>query len=326
MTSREQRAALIEDFGTKKARKAAREATENAILSNAPDGEPDATAEAVLSSMKDDPNHVSRDEVQEIAQAAKPIPKHNPDASHPSEFYPLETLVPNGLSTLHQLPIKEWQKAVNDGKAINTNSRYVSGRVEAIVRSGDTTHLQILRLILALVGLVNSLKRAPGRPPSSRKLPPESELRRVLSGEVGGDDNDASPATTASIPESVISAIRRSFAPQGPMLSKKDIMLIHTTICALTLHIPPISGGKIYSNSQDELATFPEDIRSDLQVNQETVRLYFRELGCKSNSPLESEYAKFGVVKGKQQATRMRVMRLRLPVVFPKLKQGRRIA
>lgn len=212
--------------------------------------------------------------------------------------------------------------------AINTISRYVSRRVEAIVRSGETTHLQILRLILALVGLVHSLKRAPGQPPTSRKLPPESQLRGILSSDTGSDDKDGdatSSVTTALIPESIVKAIRRRFAPQGPMLTRKDIMLIHTTICALTLHIPPISGGRIYSNSHDELATYPDDIRNDLQVNQEDIRMYFRELGCKSNRPLESEYAKFGVVKGKQQATRMRIMRLRLPVVFPQLKQGRRV-
>lgn len=324
MTFREQRAALVEDFGTKKARKAAREIAQNDILKNDPDGKPDGAAEAVISSINE-PNRVSRDEIQDITQAAKPIPKHNPDASHPSEAYPLETLVPNGLSTLRQLPIEEWQKAVNDGMAINTISRYVSSRVEAIVRSGDTTHLQILRLILALIGLVHSLKRAPGQPSTSRKLPQESHLRGILSSDAGGADSEATSVTTALIPERIVSAIRRKFAPQGPMLSKKDITFIHTTICALSLHIPPISGGKLYFNAQDELATYPEDIRHDLQVTQETIRSYFRELGCRYNSPLESEFAKFGVVKGKQQATRMRIMRLRLPLDFPKLKQGRRV-
>ncbi|KAK2766042.1 DNA-directed RNA polymerase I subunit rpa49 [Arachnomyces sp. PD_36] len=332
LTSREQRNVLISDFGTKKARKAAREAVENAIIRDpaavgtSGNGEPDASATAVLDTIKtDDPDHLSRADLQEIAQAAKPIPKPNLDATHPSEVYPLETLVPGGLSALHQIPVEEWRKAVKDGVSINTISRYVSSRVEPIIESGDATHLQILRLILILLVLSRSLGKAPGKGPNSKKMPSESQLRTLLASDVGGESEGTS-VSTLPLPDTLLSSIRHTFAPTSPILTRKEIMLLHTTICALTLHIPPIAGGKCYDNVPGELATYPADIRNDLQVTEDGVRVLFRELGCRVGCRVkEGEGKKFGV-QGKQMAAKVRVVRLRVPVSWPTLKMGRRVA
>ncbi|KKK17974.1 hypothetical protein P175DRAFT_0450564 [Aspergillus ochraceoroseus IBT 24754] len=333
-TMRAQRTELTYTFGTKKSRKATQSMAENAQLSNAPEGAATAAESALLQSM---PEESATDLASKTAamqaqvQAAKPVPTANLDANHPSEVYAIETLVPNGKATLRQLPIKDWQETISAGGAVATTSRYVSNRIDAVVESGNTTHLQILRFILVLLEFARCLRSgkasaASGR--GSKKLPARDDLRRILSSATKQDSTSAEGNNNSSntIPDPVIDAIRRKFAPQGSYLSKNDITLLHTTICALSLHLPPqptqdgvptAHGG----NTPNELATDPADLRDDLQLENITILQYFRELGCRVDKPRETEFAKWGV-RGKAEAATRRVARLKIPVVFPKVSRG----
>lgn len=342
---RDQRNALTYAFGTKQSRKAAQSVAENAQLSNAPPGAPTSAAEsALLSSMPaesrpDAPSSPSKAaSVQAEIQAAKPLPKANLSATHPSDVYLIENLVPNGLATLRQLPgVKEWQTAVESGAAVQTSSRYVAKRVEAVVRSGNVTHLQILRYILLLLEFSRSLRKGPSSssagtaaaaPPGSKRLPPRDDLRRILSSTTGSKNDPAAAANP--VPDPVIDSLRRKHAPQGSYLTKNDITLLHTTICALTLHIPPQpakDGGSssLGGNSPNELATDIADIRDDLVLSNDEIVRYFRELGCRVDKPRESEYAKWGIKPGagaKAEAAARKIARLRVPVEFPKVSRG----
>ncbi|OJI98983.1 hypothetical protein ASPVEDRAFT_50551 [Aspergillus versicolor CBS 583.65] len=328
-TMREQKTDLTYTFGTKKSRKATESMAENAQLSNAPEGAATAAESALLQSM---PADAARDiaaksaAVQAEIQASKPLPPANLDAKHPSEVYPIENLVPNGNATLRQLPIKDWQDTISSGLEVITSSRYVANRIYDVVESGNTTHLQILRFVLVLIELTRALGSGkPGRGP--KRLPSRDDLRQLLSGGSKNANDDPSP----QIPDPVIDAIRRKFAPGGSTLSKNDITLLKTTICALTLHIPPQpvkdgiptpNGG----NTPNELATDPSDLRDDLQCENADIQQYFRELGCRVDKPRETEFAKWDVRGGKAQAATMRIARLKLPVEFPKVSRagGRR--
>ncbi|KAL1969006.1 hypothetical protein VTN77DRAFT_840 [Rasamsonia byssochlamydoides] len=323
---RDQRNALTHAFGTKASKKAAQSIAENALLSNAPAGAANAAESAILSSIPAEAIAEASTKaatLQAEIQAAKPVPPANTSASHPSDVYPIDVLVPNGLSTLRQLPVKEWQDAVAAGNAITTTSRYVAHRVEAVVKSGNTTHLQILRFILILLEFARCLRRGKATdPPGSKRLPPREDLRRILS-----SSGSPSSSSSSQLPDPVIDAIRRKFAPQGGLVSRTEFTLLHTTICALSLHIPPTparDGGSssLGGNAPNELATDPSDLRDDLRLDNPTVTQYFRELGCRIDKPRESEFAKWGIKGGKVEAAARRIARLRVPVEFPKVSRG----
>lgn len=262
--------------------------------------------------------------LQATIQANKPVPRANTAAAHPADVYPLAELVPGGLSVLRQVPIpQDWQDASRRGKSLtNSSSRFVARRVDKVVRSGDTTQMQLLRFIQLLLDLTRALRRGnPTDARGTRRLPPRDDLRRILS---SSSSNNNTP-----IPDAILDAVRRRFcsAGNGAALSLVDQTLLHTTICALSLHIPPSmheastasdsSGG----NAANELATDPSDLRDDLRLDNTKILQYFRELGCRVDKPRETEYAKFGIKGGKVEAAASRVVRLRVPVEFPKVRK-----
>ncbi|KAF9890928.1 DNA-directed RNA polymerase I subunit rpa49 [Aspergillus nanangensis] len=332
-TMRAQRTELTNTFGTKQSRKAAQSLAENAKLSNgAQAGVASAAESAILSAM---PAGSATDmaskaaAVQAEVQAAKPLPQPNLAASHPSDVYPLETLVPGGLATLRQLPgVKEWQTAAEAGQGITATSKYVVRRIEAVANSGNVTQLQVLRFIFLLLEFLKCLRSGGRDPkgaagPGSKRVPPREDLRRALSSLTGDQDIE----TAELVPDPVIDAVRRKFVPTGQFLNKNDITLLHTTICALSLHIPPQPSKDGGSSSQggnaaNELATDPSDLRDELRVESSVILQYFRELGCRIDKPRETEFDKWGIKGGKAEANTRRVARLRVPVEFPKVSRG----
>ncbi|KAI5285795.1 DNA-directed RNA polymerase I subunit rpa49 [Ascosphaera aggregata] len=315
-TIREQRNALTEAFGTKQALRSVRSLAENALLYNA-EGSPNAVESALLSTMPNDSASKAQQKQAEI-QAAKPLPTPNMAATAPADVYSIESLVPNGLATLRNMPVSEWEEAVENGAAVTTTSRFVAHRVENCVNYGNKTTLQVLRFILLLMEFAKCLKPARGggaaAGPGSKKLPPREDLRKILTAGTG----DGVAKSSEYIPESVLDALRRRFVPQGTIMAKTDITLLHTTICALSLHIPPTAKG--FPNAS-ELSTDPADLRDDLRLDASVTQQYFRELGCRVDKPRETEYALWGV-KTKAEGNARRIARLRIPVEFPKLSRG----
>ncbi|PGH15788.1 hypothetical protein AJ79_02168 [Helicocarpus griseus UAMH5409] len=331
-TNWSQRTALTSAFGTKQSIKAIQSLAENALLSNsAPGSAPTAAENALLSSLPPTSSSPSKTKVQAEIQAAKPLPQPDLSATQPAQVYTIDSLVPNGASTLRQMPIREWQEAIGAGEPVLSSSRFVAHRVDHVVNSGNKTLVQLLRFIAVLIEFARCLKPSRGggggagstsMAAGSKKLPPREDLRRILSGAPAttstAAEGTSSSGKTAILPDSLLDALRRKFVPQGSFLSKSDITFLHTTICALSLHIPPETGF-----SGNELATDPADLRDDLRLDYMTVQQYFRELGCKVEKPRESEFAKWGV-KSKVEAGARRIARLRVPVEFPKVSRGGR--
>lgn len=332
-TMRAQRTALTNTFGTKQSRKAVQSMAENAQLSNAPTGAVPKAGAALISSMPANTasGRAKENAVQAEVQAAKPLPTPDLSASHPSDVYTIESLVPGSQTTLSQLNgVDEWKSQVEAGLGVTTVSRYVSNRVGPVVQSDNITHLQVLRFIQLLVEFGRCLKPggAKGGGPGSKRLPPREDLRRILSNTTGATGKTAE-ASTDLIPESVVDAVRRRFAPAGGYVSKNDFTLLQTTICALSLHIPPQpakDGGSssLGGNAPNELATDPSDLRDDLRLDPTTITHYFRELGCRMDKPRETEFAKWNIKGGRAEANARRVARLRVPVDFPKVSRGGR--
>ncbi|KAJ5906468.1 uncharacterized protein N7473_003384 [Penicillium subrubescens] len=336
-TMRAQRTNLTNTFGTKQSRKAVQSMAENAQLSSAPAGTLNEAGAALISSL---PANVASglakaSNVQAEVQAAKPLPQPDLTAVHPSDVYSLETLVPGGHSTLRQLTgIDEWTQQVEAGLGVVTGSRYVSNRVVAVAQSGNPTQIQVLRFIQLLLEFTRSLKsmgRDKGAGPGSKKLPPRDDFRKILSSTSGAAKagKEEEESNVELLPDSVVDAVRRRFAPQGGFLSKHDLTLLHTTICALSFHIPPQpakDGGSssLGGNSPNELATDPSDLRDDLRLDSSTIQQYFRELGCRIDKPRESEFSKWNIKGGKAEAAARRVARLRIPLEFPKVSRGAR--
>ncbi|KAJ5099377.1 hypothetical protein N7532_006378 [Penicillium argentinense] len=317
---RTQREALTNEFGTKQSRKMVQSRAENAQLSSAPAGSVTEAGAALMSSMPADvlSGTAKATELQAEVQAAKPLPTPNLTAAHPNDVYPIENLVPGGHSTLRQLTgVSEWKEQVEAGVAVVTVSRYVSNRVVAVVKSENQTQLQILRFIQLLLEFARSLKGA-GRQassgPNSKRLPPRELLRKILSNTTGATPSEGEESTSELLPENIVDAVRRRFASDGSTLTKHDITLLHTTICAFSL------GG----NFPNELATDPSDLRDDLRLDSATMQQYFRELGCRIERPSRKEYKKWNVKGGQAEANLRRVARLRIPLEFPKVKRGGR--
>ncbi|KAJ5908211.1 hypothetical protein N7495_000893 [Penicillium taxi] len=337
-TMRAQRTALTNTFGTKQSRKAVQSMAENAKLSNAPVGAVPEAGAALISSLPAGAASglVKMANVQAEVQAAKPLPIPDLTAAHPADVYTIESLVPGGHSTLRLLTgIEEWKQQVEAGMGVTTGSRFVASRVEAVVLSGNQTQLQVLRFIQLLLEFARCLKSGRGDKssgPGSKKLPPREDLRKILSstsGAVSKDSKNTEAESVDLLSDSVVDAVRRRFAPNGAYMTKHEQTLLHTTICALSLHIPPQpakDGGSssLGGNSPNELATDPSNLRDDLHIESNTMIQYFRELGCKIDKPRETEHKKWNIKGGKAEANARRIARLRIPVEFPKVSRGAR--
>ena len=120
---------------------------------------------------------LAQEEAKQAMENAKPGPNPNLQAETPTDVYPLEELV--GLDLLRVLTVRDWQDKVEAGEDILTNSRFVSGRVRAIVKSDEVRKIKTLKYLLLLVQWYHSLKPAYGQ---GKKLPSSKELVTAMKG------------------------------------------------------------------------------------------------------------------------------------------------
>ncbi|KAI9729988.1 MAG: DNA-directed RNA polymerase I subunit rpa49 [Cirrosporium novae-zelandiae] len=296
--ARSARAALTSAFGTKKSKAAIAAMTTNAITApgSSDSGPPSALSKAILSSM---PTKVPTKESRAAdLDALRPIPAYNASTSDPKEVYPIASILPQVIATL--IPTKDWVSLVASKTEIETPSRFVSRRIIEVVEGGDTTQIKLLRYIAILIAFHNALKGGTHQGASLKKrLPNPEALNRTLQPYI-------------SDPTPILHILKNTFAPpsQTPgMLSPQSYILLVTTILVCTLYL-------------DEFVTLTSDITEDLHLTTKDTNHYYAEVGCKVNSPLESERQRWGL--GKTEARVRRVARLKAPVDFPKASRGRR--
>ena len=235
---------------------------------------------------------LTREDLQTEADAAKPRPKANPNAKTPSEVYDIAELV-GGKEGLRLMNVKEWIDIVDTGGEVLVKSRFVAERVESVIQGGDIRKLKGLRYLLLLIEFYLALKS--GRvSKSERKVPKDEELAEKL-------------ATWSS---TQISAVRGRFSsehmPPG-ILNSFTVTLLLTTMFALSLCID--------NHTTDTLA-----IKEDLKLEQKQVNTLMQELGATVGPSTEAERTRMGW--GKTEAKVHLMARLRLPLLWPKLRLG----
>ncbi len=292
---RELRNALGQTFGTKKARKAIASVTENAISpeksariqAQAAGSTPklDVTSSAVLANMAEATRGMAtRDEMAAIADAAKPRPKANMDATNVQDVYTVESLI--GSDIMQMIPVKKWQDQIKAKEEVMLSYRYPAGRIQKIAT--NVQKLKILRYMVLLLDFFNS--SVPKR--GGRILPKRDQLKAIL----------------GEMPEMVLEGVKRKFMEGGIMSSHKTDLLI-THICAMALLVDNF-----------EVDTF--HLREDLKLEQKEMSQYFNEVGAKIVALPEADRIRLKL--DKSAAKQRKIARLRLPLEFPKVSVGRR--
>lgn len=275
-------------FGTKKSQRAIESITKNAISPAKQRGKStaplDLTASAVLTSMATTSSSMpTREELQAAVDDSKPRPRPNLSAETPAEVYPVERLV--GPGTLAQMTIKEWQDTIEVGEEILTKSRFVSHRIQDIVKGNDIRKLKTLKYLLLLVEWHNAL--LPAQKGRSRKIPSPEKLQQALRG-------------WSSSP---VDSVSQRFTEGG---GSRDVTRWHldhliTHVCALAMTV-------------DGFTSNVYDLGQDLKLEGKETKKYFKEIGAQVGPPTESEMKRMKC--GKKDV----IARLRLPLEFPKMR------
>jgi len=281
-------------FGTKKSQKAIRALTANAIQAspsksktqNTPDegATLDPLVSAVVSSMPATSSMPTREEMQAEIDENKPRPKANPDAETPADVYPIEELV-GGVNVLRTIGVKEWMDKVKAGQDIQTKSMFVARRLNAEVQGGNVKRVKTLKYLLLLVEWFKSLKNV-GK--AGLRVPKMEDMGSLVEG--WGSD--------------MVAGVGRRFA-EGSQLNKWHIDNLTTHILALALAF-------------DDCTSDTHDIQNDLRLEVKDVSKYHAELGAVTAAPTETERGVLGISKA--EAGNHRIARLRLPLVFPKMR------
>ncbi|KAG5950820.1 hypothetical protein E4U53_004346 [Claviceps sorghi] len=242
---------LGQAFGTKKAKKAIRDKALNAIAPQRKPGEPPAeinwAGKAVLQSVGQITTQMStKEELQSAVDEAKPVPKANLDAQDIHDVYDPNSII--GADILNLVPIREWQERARHSEGIQTTSRFVAARVNAIATNNDAlTRLRVLRYFNFV--LTFYLNTKPGKQRGTRQVPPRDKLRELL----------------APAPEAVVENIRRKFSDAG-VVRKFHIDLLMAHCC-------------VYACIVDNFEVDTQNLRDDLRLDQKSMNNYFHEIG-----------------------------------------------
>jgi DNA-directed RNA polymerase I subunit RPA49 len=242
---------LGQTFGTKKAKKAIQENVLNAIAPQKKAGEEpakiDAAARAMLNSVGEVTSTMSsREELQAVVDAAKPVPIANMEATEIQDVYDPKKII--GADILKLVPVREWQEKVQHKESIQVPSRFVAARVNRVAGNEEAVdRLRVLRYFFFV--LLFYLHSKPGKVRGTRTIAPREKLREFL----------------APAPEAVIESIRRKFSDRGEM-RKFHVDLLITHCC-------------VFASIIDNFEVDTQNLRDDLKIDQKTMNAYFQEIG-----------------------------------------------
>ncbi|ORY16185.1 DNA-directed RNA polymeras-like protein I 49 kDa polypeptide [Clohesyomyces aquaticus] len=289
MTAR--RHALATEFGSRKSKKAIANMTENAIArggsrsGEAAEGTPknDSLASAVLDTMNTSAMP-TKDDLQALMDSSKPRPRPNLAAEHPTDVYPINTLIGKDLMTM--LNVKDWVEAAEAGNGIRVASLYVVKRINKLAKAKEIQKLKALKFILACINFHAALQQK-GKGP--KRVPPKDKLL---------------PLMGESIPSPVVDAIRRNFAAENNEMTRWHVDNLITHIAAAALNV-------------DNFIVDVDDLRNDLKLDNKEIRQYFQEIGCKVNPPTETERQNLKVTKA--EGVNHQIAKLKVPLIFPRV-------
>ncbi|KAL5478826.1 RPA49 [Sanghuangporus weigelae] len=286
----EQRAALGETFGTKKAQKALRMAERNRVDVSAMEGVVGHIQESVELGTKSLP---TQEEAKEISDASRQIPKFNIDATRPEDVYKLHDIVAD--SELHAVPIKDLQKAFPEQRmgcipGPFRHSEWMKAHLERVFASGEKPSKRTLRILMYIAILLTFRAGAP------RYCAKRSDLEERLPG----------------VPSIIIDGIFSRFTEtvRGSSATKftsDNAVRLLTHVFALCLQV---------DNFASDTALLASDLReSVIKVNQ-----HFKLLGCEIEKLSAVEINRLGLPA--TAADQKRAV-LRVPLEFPKARVRR---
>lgn len=118
---------------------------------------------------------LTRENMQNEAEQAKPIPKPNRNAEAPADVYPIEQLV--GVLALRKLQVQDWIEKVEAGEEISTKSKFVSDRIIKVVKKGNEELLKALKYLLLLLEWYLCLKVVKR---GSRRVPKREDEAKAI--------------------------------------------------------------------------------------------------------------------------------------------------
>ncbi|ETN40732.1 uncharacterized protein HMPREF1541_05012 [Cyphellophora europaea CBS 101466] len=315
------RAALTEAFGTKKSKKAVQSIAENRLFALG-GSDADPLSHAIHSTVAiDDDGDI---DTQEPVRSNKPLPTANLNTEDIREVYPVSSLVfPSGLVTLESMPIAYWRDRASNNKAIKGLSNFVVNRIVPLLHVQKTTapsetqaharitqQIQLLRYLELLLQMHVYLARQSPRkrfPPAHQW--PEGTVQREFD-------------------MSILKGVLDHFFPERTA-NANALTLLRSTILAISLHIPP-AGRTPDTNT---LVAEPTDIARDLALDREVVTKLYREVGCRIAPLSDTDMKVFNLdkLKGRTDGDgeplnfkKVKFAKLKFPVEFPKVSQGRR--
>ena len=118
---------------------------------------------------------LTREDMQNEADQAKPIPKPNLNAETPADVYPIERLV--GQLAFRNLQVQEWIDQVEAGKEITTKSRFFSGRIAQVVKKGN---IELLKALIYLFLLLEWYLCLNAKSKGSWKVPKTEDVAKAI--------------------------------------------------------------------------------------------------------------------------------------------------
>ena len=286
-----QRQELGLEFGSKRAKKAIAATVQNAIAptqarpTDAASSAPvklDALGSALLSdAAAATQNHPSRAAMQAEVDDAKPRPKANLNAKTPAEVYTIDGLI--GADVMKALAVQEWLDNAGKGDPVQTHSKYVATRLQAVATGSrkDIQKLKVLKYIEILVIFFMNLKQGQK---GTKALPKLTELKDKL-----------------NTNETVLNHVAQSFSDGGNVGRwHSDFLRSHT--CALALIV-------------DNFRVSTGDLKQDLKTDDNGISQCLRELGCSVRSLTQAERVKMKTSKAASAG--LKVATLKLPLDFP---------
>lgn len=170
---------LGQAFGTKKAKKAIADQTDNAITSRKP-GETapvnDAVTEAMMESLKGTTSGMlTVEQRQEAVDSNKPRPEPNMEATSPAEVYALGQLIPD--ETLTAMAVRDWEQAMEKDEDVQVGMRFVAKRLKKVATGKDATKmLKVLKYVYILLTWYINLEPAK----QGKKVPDAAKLKEKV--------------------------------------------------------------------------------------------------------------------------------------------------
>jgi len=215
--------------------------------------------------------------------SSKPRPTPNLAAEYPGDVYPIDTVVGSELMTM--LEVKDWVDASAAGQGVTVASKFVAKRIVKLVKGKQIQKLKVLRFILLCINFNAALMGAGGSRP--KKIPIKGKLEAIM-----GEDT----------PAGCVLAIRKKFASEGGDMPRWNIDKLMTHIAAAALIV-------------DDFEVDVNDLRDDLKIENNDIKKYFSELGCRVTPPTQTEMAKRKLTKA--EIANHHIAKLKLPLKFP---------